>query len=223
MRRIVSLCAATLTLAALSHTSSIHAQVAPPNSLNFQGRLVTPSGNPVPDGTYSVRFRFYDAAAAGTVVYEQTLANVQVKNGTFAVQITGFTADKFNGNLWLGVKIGNDAELTPRTQIVSVPYALKSALALTVPDGSITTAKLAGDTLNGLAWLLGGNSGTSSSSFLGTTDAHPLIFKTKWKRASANYGGWQCRYRHSRPHCIAPRHRQCPHRRQDSHWSRRFL
>ncbi len=47
--------------------SPIAAQVsAVPNSLNFQGRLVTPSGNLVPDGTYSVRFSLYDAVSNGT-------------------------------------------------------------------------------------------------------------------------------------------------------------
>ena len=116
---------------------------APPNAINFQGRLSTPSGNPVADGNYSVRFRFYDAATAGNVVYEKTVASVQVKNGTFAVSLDAIGATAFNTNTWLGVKIGTDAELTPRTQIISVPYAIKANLALTVPDGSITAAKLA--------------------------------------------------------------------------------
>src|SRR5678815_5094193 len=109
MNRTRFLLASLLTLGALSTLSlSAQAQVtAPPNALNFQGKLTTPSGTPVPDGTYSVRFRFYDAATAGNVVYEKTIASVQVKNGTFAVVIDGFTADKFNGNTWLGIKVGN--------------------------------------------------------------------------------------------------------------------
>jgi hypothetical protein len=118
------------------------AQTAPPNAINFQARLTTSSGNPVPDGTYTVRIRFYDAETGGNVKHEQTLNNAQVKNGIIAILIGQFTASVFDGNTWMGIKLGSDAELTPRTQIVSVPYAIKSNLAVTVPDGSITNAKI---------------------------------------------------------------------------------
>ena len=121
----------------------LHAQTTPPNSMNFQGRLATPSGNPVPNGTYSILFSLYDALTGGTLKYSKTVSNVQVKNGTFAVTLDAFPAGTFNGNLWLEVKIGSDVPLAPRTPLVSVPYAMKSTLALTVPDGSITTASLA--------------------------------------------------------------------------------
>jgi hypothetical protein len=159
---------------------SAFAQVsAVPNSLNFQGRLATSSGNPVPDGNYSVRFSLWDAASAGTEKWNKTVANVQVKNGTFAVTLDAFPAGTFNANLWLEVKVGNDAALSPRTPLVSVPYAMKSDLALTVPDGSLTAAKFASGVLNSNVWLLGGNSGTNpGSQFLGTTDGQPLVFRT---------------------------------------------
>jgi hypothetical protein len=144
MRSRFSLFIFAAALAALSFgTPDVRAQVtAAPNVINFQGRLAMPSGNPVADGTYSIRFRFYDAATAGNVLYEKTIAAVQVKNGTFAVTLDAIGSTAFNGNTWLGIQIGSDAELTPRTPIVSVPYALKSNLALTVPDNSITTANL---------------------------------------------------------------------------------
>jgi hypothetical protein len=86
----------------LGLTAPLSAQVAPaPSVLNFQGRLATPSGNPVPDGTYSVRFSLWDAATGGTEKWNQTLANVQVKNGTFAVALDTNTANLFHGDLWL--------------------------------------------------------------------------------------------------------------------------
>lgn len=139
-----ALFAALMTIGSLATLSfAADAQTAPPTAINYQGRLATPSGNPVPDATYSIRFRFYDAATAGNIVYEQTISNVAVKNGTFAVKIDGFSPNNFNGNTWLGIKVGSDAELTPRTQVISVPYAMKSNLAMTVPPGSIDTAALA--------------------------------------------------------------------------------
>jgi hypothetical protein len=165
---------------ALGMPLSAAAQVtAPPQLMNFQGRLATPSGNPVPDGTYSIRFSLWDAASSGTEKWNQTLANVQIKNGTFAVVLDTNTTGLFDGSLWLEIQIGNDAPLAPRQQLVSVPYAMKSNLALTVPDGSITSAKLAPNIFTSLAWLLGGNGGINSSTqFLGTTDAQPLAFRT---------------------------------------------
>ena len=45
-----------------------------------------------------------------------------------------------NNSLWLGITVGTDDEMAPRVQLGSVPFAVQ---ALTVPDGSITTAKLA--------------------------------------------------------------------------------
>jgi len=194
-------------LLSIAAVSPVHAQVtAAPTLINFQGQLATPAGNPVPDGTYSIRFSLWDAVSAGTEKWNQTLATVAVKNGTFAVLLNTNTANLFNGNLWLEIKVGADAALAPRQQLVSVAFALK---ANSVPDGSITTAsildgtitaadlangtltganiaagtitadKFAANIFNPLAWLLGGNSGTNpASQFLGTTDAQPLVFRT---------------------------------------------
>lgn len=189
MNRTALCLAALLTLSAPLVS---RAQTAPPNAVNFQGRLATSSGNPVPDGMYSVRFRLYDVATGGSFVYEKIVASVNVKNGTFAVSLDAIPPIVFNGNLWLGVQIGTDAELTPRTQILSLPYAMKSNLALTVPDGSITNAKIVPGTLtadrfvsgffNSTAWLLNGNSGVLSG-FIGTTDFNPFEIRVNGHRA----------------------------------------
>lgn len=173
--------AALLALGTLALAPAFAQISAVPNSINFSGRLVTPSGNPVADGTYSVRFSLHDALTGGTEKWNKTVANVQVKNGTFAVTLDAFLAGTFNGNLWLEVKIGNDAALAPRTPLVSVPYAMKSDLALTVPDGSLTAAKFASGVLNANAWLLSGNSGVTTG-FLGTTDTNPLTLKVNNRR-----------------------------------------
>ena len=192
---------------------SAQAQVtAAPSLMNFQGRLTKPDGTPVADGTYSVRFSLWNGLSAGTETWNQTVGSVAVKNGTFAVQLSGFPANTFNSDQWLEIKIGTDAPLTPRQPLVSVPYALK---ANSVPDGSITGAsiangaitsdKLASGALNNLSWLLGGNSGTNpASQFIGTTDNQPLVFKTNNAEkmrllANGNLGLFQAEQQ--RPNC----------------------
>lgn len=132
-----------LALLGLVALSPVQAQVsAPPSLLNFQGRLTKPDGTPVANGTYSIRFSLWDAASGGTEKWNQTLNNVAVNNGTFATLLNTNTAGLFNGNLWLEIKIGSDPALTPRQQVISVAYAQK---ANTVPDDTITAAKLLSD------------------------------------------------------------------------------
>jgi hypothetical protein len=116
----------------------------------------------------------------------------------------------FTGDRWLEIQIGNAPPLTPRQPIVTVGYAMKadrvndgsitaSSLAnnavtsAKIADGTITSADIANGTiiaadlasgaLNPLAWLLGGNSGTTSSHFLGTTDNRPLELRVNNRRA----------------------------------------
>ena len=130
-----------LSLTALFGGGIAQAQVtAVPTQVAFQGRVATPSGNPFSDGTYSIKFSFYDAVTGGTLKQTQTISSVQVKNGTFAVALDATTAGLFDGSLWLEIKIGNDAPLTPRQKVLTVPFAFK---ANTVPDFSITATKIA--------------------------------------------------------------------------------
>lgn len=123
--------------------SIVQAQNAPvPQRMNFQGRLANPSGNPVPDGNYSIRFSLWTAAAGGTEKWSQTINPVAVKNGTFAVLLntgTGAT-DKFAGDLFLEIKVGNDSPLASRQPLSTVAYAFK---ADSVRDGGIGSAQLA--------------------------------------------------------------------------------
>jgi len=42
--------------------------------------------------------------------------------------------------LYLGITVGADSEMVPRVQLGSVPFSMQ---AMTVPDGAVTTAKIA--------------------------------------------------------------------------------
>jgi hypothetical protein len=88
----------------------------------IQGRLTDDSGSPL-DGTYSIRFRIYDASTGGTMLCEDT-DDVSVVNGLFNAEMDFCTSDDINGQqLWLGITVGSDNEMTPRQGIYAVPYA----------------------------------------------------------------------------------------------------
>lgn len=90
----------------------------------IQGRLTDASGTPVADGTYSAKFTFYDAATGGNEVCSDT-NTVTVEDGLFYSEIWGnCTSVVINGRqLYLGIKVGSDGEMTPRQPILPVPYA----------------------------------------------------------------------------------------------------
>lgn len=107
--------------------SSVESAV--PKLINYQGRLTTSGGSPVTDGVYTVRFRVYADSTTTSVLWEETQP-VQVATGLFTVVLGGSTAmpdTLFNGqNRFLGIKVNLDSELSPRSRILSVPYALET-------------------------------------------------------------------------------------------------
>lgn len=115
--------------------------------LPYQGRLADKNGDPLTQ-TVNMIFRLYAAANGGSPFWEEqwTGANsVQVSDGLFNVMLGSLTPIPLgvitgNANLFLGITVGTDSEMSPRVQLGSVPFATQ---ALTVPDGSIVTAKLA--------------------------------------------------------------------------------
>ncbi len=92
-------------------------------SIPIQGWLTDRSGNPVADGNYSITARIYDVPSGGTALCSDT-DTIAVSNGLFAMNINNCDSDDINGQqLYLGIKVGSDAEMTPRQAIYPVPYA----------------------------------------------------------------------------------------------------
>jgi len=143
---------------------------AVPPMISYQGKLMQPSGAPVPDGTYSIQFAIYDdpvSADPAHKLWGETNPNVQVKGGLFSVllgSVNNLPGNIFdNPNRFFGVKVGGDPEMVPRQQIASVGYALKAAAAdtaATVPDGAITTGKLADASVSNAKIALGAVDGS---------------------------------------------------------------
>ncbi|MCD4813760.1 phage tail protein [bacterium] len=114
-------------------------KAAIPNTLNYQGRLMNSTQQPVTDGQYSVTFRLYAAESGGTMVWEEA-QSVATQNGYFNTVLgnsTALTPSIFNQPLWVGIQVGTNAEMTPRQKLGT------SAYAMTVADGAITANKVA--------------------------------------------------------------------------------
>lgn len=117
--------------------------------ISYQGRIADKNGAPLTQ-TVNMIFRLYAAASGGSPLWDEqwTGANsVQVSDGLFNVMLGSLTpipqnVITTNSNLFLGITVGTDSEMSPRVQLGSVPFAIQ---ALTVPDKSITKAKLAAD------------------------------------------------------------------------------
>jgi len=97
-----------------------------PKLMNYQGRLTSATGTALV-GTYSVRFTIYDASVGGTSKWFETQNVTSDANGLFAILLGSVTPIRdtvLNDTVrYLGIQVGADPELTPRTRLVTVPYA----------------------------------------------------------------------------------------------------
>ncbi len=103
-----------------------------PKTMNYQGYLVDSSGNAVND-TVNMTFTLYDAITGGQDYWQETVS-VNVSSGIYSV-VLGQTIPldiDFTIPYFLGIKVGNDNEMSPRQPLSSVPYALN------VGDGAFT-------------------------------------------------------------------------------------
>ena len=140
-------------------------------TISYQGRLADSGGVPITN-TLGMTFRIYNIANGGSPLWTETYPGVQISDGLFHVLLGGTTPlpeSLFaqNDTLYLGITVGADSEMTPREQLASSPYAMK---ALTVPDGSITQAKLGNDIS-----FLTETSGTYVSTLTVTEGTNPTI------------------------------------------------
>ncbi|MFC1475301.1 hypothetical protein ACFLQG_01505 [Candidatus Zixiibacteriota bacterium] len=101
-----------------------------PQVINYQGRLTDTSGDPL-NSTVQISFTIFDGGGASK--WTEIHSSVVVSDGLFNVLLgtTNPIPDSiFNHpDRYLGMKVGGDGELTPRTKLTSVPYAMRSSQA----------------------------------------------------------------------------------------------
>ena len=125
-----------------------------PHVINYQGRLIDDGGNPVSDGYYDLTFTLYDhpTESAG-MLWTSGEQSVGVTNGLFTYAlgsnvplVSDLTADS---SLWLGITLSGEAEMTPRTQMTTVPYAGHAFFADELSEEGDNWINEEGDTLTG--------------------------------------------------------------------------
>ncbi len=103
-----------------------------PQMINYHGKITTPQGTLI-DTTISMTFTIYTDSIGTDSLWSETQSSVVVEKGIFSVllgSVTPIPDSVFTGETrYLGVKAGNDSEMTPRKAIVSVGYAYKAEYA----------------------------------------------------------------------------------------------
>jgi cysteine-rich repeat protein len=128
VRRLLA--AAACSAAAAIFAGSAGAAV--PATLTHQGRLFDPQGA-VLNGTVTIKLAIYATSTGGASLWSET-HSVALDEGYYSVaagSVTPFGSGLFDGSTrYLGVTVGADPEMSPRTDVVSVPYALVAGDAI---------------------------------------------------------------------------------------------
>ncbi len=140
----------------------------------IQGRLTDRSGNPVADGNYNITASIYNVSSGGTALCSDA-DTVSVSNGLFTMNINHCDSDDINGRqLYLGIKVGTDAEMTPRQAIYPVPYAWSLR-----PGAVISNTTTTGHALE--VWSAAGSGATGTALWVRNTNTGSGI--ALWARA----------------------------------------
>ena len=117
---------AIFLLGVLMFILSLHAH-AIPQQINFQGRLVSSDATPITSNV-SVTFNLYDDVTSGNKISTETISVTPNSNGAFSV-LLGFNPSTFDeSDRWIEVQVQSET-LSPRSRIVSVPYAYRAITA----------------------------------------------------------------------------------------------
>lgn len=113
-----------------------------PRRLNFQGILLDSVETVVPDGTYELIFRIFDAQVGGTVFWSepQTLQTVNGLFNTFLGISSPIPDSVFSGpDRWLEIQLAENTEpYEPRGKIGSVAYSYRVGTIDAATGGRIT-------------------------------------------------------------------------------------
>ncbi|MBF0428410.1 MAG: hypothetical protein HQL94_05760 [Magnetococcales bacterium] len=114
-----------------------------PGTIGYQGYLSASNQATINDSK-SITFSLYAADVGGSALWSE-VQTTAVSKGLFSVQLgtqTAFPVGLFeNKTLYLGIKVGSEAEMTPRRPFQNTPFAMKAANADRV--GGVLASELA--------------------------------------------------------------------------------
>lgn len=149
--------------------ASVHpswSQIEVPNSFNYQGVLRDGIGGALTGKTPTVSFSLYDVSSGSSPLWTGSQKVLLDSNGLFnvtlhddmsgaiggGVTLAGVIAS--NRDLFMGIKVDENTEISPRQQLLSVPFALRAgdvnqaSSGFTVYGGALTAnsgAKIVGE------------------------------------------------------------------------------
>lgn len=136
-----------------------------PQYISYQGKITDASGTPVPDGSYTMRFRIYNDATGGSLLWDsgsqtvtttQGVANVLLGESPQPALTLSFAAD-----YWLLVTF-QGTDQSPRVRLTSAGYSYMASGLVpgTVVDGEVTAGAYPGS-------VVGVNQATSGANYGG--------------------------------------------------------
>ena len=135
-----------------------------PSQIHYQGLLADEQGKPV-NGNRNIAIKLFHVANGGNATYEENIGAVAITNGIYSFAFgavgNGIAPALTSSEIYLAVFV-NGTEQAPRTKILAVPFALKSADAQLL-SANFTTLGASQTTLAGNVTLLQSQSATFSS------------------------------------------------------------
>lgn len=166
----------------------VTAMAATPHLIGYQGRLTDAAGDPVADGARSVRFTLWNdptAALPANEVWNSGVVSVTTTNGLFSVNLgqspmTALDAALFTDTaLWLGITVGADPEISPRTRLTAAPYSMATADRYVNEEG---------DTITGSTYWTFGSDAVDASILQGGSGGGYLTLRTNGESRAVLHG-----------------------------------
>lgn len=124
---------------------------AVPQEVGYQGYLTDAGGVPV-NGSVTITLSLYTTSTGGTALWSEN-QTLSIDKGIYSVSLGAVTplTLPFDTRYYLGIKVGNDVELSPRQPLASTPYAYRakwvdshSHSATDITSGILPNASLSG-------------------------------------------------------------------------------
>ncbi|PKK82111.1 MAG: hypothetical protein CVT49_15480 [candidate division Zixibacteria bacterium HGW-Zixibacteria-1] len=163
--------------------------------INYQGRLTDNAGNPVANGYYTLTFTIYGQGLP-VPLWTSGPQNVYVSNGLLNYKLGSsnpIPESVFDGGmdavLELGIKVGSDPEIYPRTMLTSSPFAAvagRVAGSLESGEGFLELKNTNGDSLV----VFAADDSSGSMTVNGISEGGKGLFRAF--RITANSTGSRC-------------------------------